>query len=365
MPSMKRFKTGTPGVYYIIGQSLTGEPERIYYIRYRRDGKEVEEKVGREFSDAMTPEKAGKIRTEYRKGKQTPRKEVQYRKNEEKKLRVSKEKQGQSDQLYRTLVDHLLQGIIILQDSRIVFANTASTAVSGYTIEEQLAMPPEKLKTLVHSDDQSAAWRRHQDRIKRKSAPPSGDVYRIIRKDGTIRWTQSYASRIDYYGRPAAMVTFVDITEQKKAEGLLRKHATQLKEANTALKVLLKKLEEEKKELEDKVLSNTKELVLPFLEKLKSSPLNDQQKTLVNIVESNLQDIVSPFAKRLNSTYLNLTATEIRIANIIKQGKTTKEIADSMNISPRTIDIHRHNIRKKLGLVNKKANLAAHLMSFG
>ncbi len=272
--------------------------------------------------------------------------------------------QRQSGQLYQTLVDHLLQGISIIQDGRIVFCNAASAGISGYAVEEQLAMPPEKLRALVHPDDQSAAWRRHQDRIKNKSTPPSGDEYRIIRKDGEIRWTRSYASRIDYYGRPAAMVTYVEITEQKAAEESLTKHAMKLEEANTALKVLLKKVEEEKKELEDKMLSNTKELVWPFLEKLNNTPLNDRQKELIQIVESNLQEIVSPFYRRLNSIYLNLTPTEIRIANIIKQGKSTKEIAELMNMSPRTVSLHRNHIRKKIGLINKKTNLATYLMSF-
>jgi PAS domain S-box-containing protein len=275
-----------------------------------------------------------------------------------------KKNQGQNDRLYQTLVDHLLQGIIIFQNGRMVFTNTASTSISGYTTEEQLAMSPDRVETLVHPDDQSIAWRRHQNRMKKQSVPPSGDEYRIIRKDGGIRWVRSYASRINYYGQPAAMVTFVDITEQKEAEELLSKHAMQLEETNTALTVLLKKLQEEKNEVEDKMLSNTKELILPFLEKLKNSRLDDRQRTLVNIVESNLQEIVSPFLKNLNSKYSNLTAKEIRIAKLIKQGKTTKEIANLMNISPRTIDIHRYHIRKKLGLINKKANLAAFLMTF-
>lgn len=60
--TMKRIPTKYPGVFYIEGKSLTGKPEQIFYIRYRRDGKMIEEKVGRQFQDDMTPARANAVR---------------------------------------------------------------------------------------------------------------------------------------------------------------------------------------------------------------------------------------------------------------------------------------------------------------
>ena len=80
-------------------------------------------------------------------------------------------------------------------------------------------------------------------------------------------------------------------------------------------------------------------------------------------MESNLQDIISPCARSLSSRYLNLTPAEMQIANLIKQGKTTKEIANLLNLAGRTISFHRENIREKLGLKNQRANLRSHLLS--
>jgi DNA-binding NarL/FixJ family response regulator len=157
-----------------------------------------------------------------------------------------------------------------------------------------------------------------------------------------------------------------DLLEQRVEERTreLRIKSENLEEMNTALKVLLKKREEDKEELEEKVIYNVKELIIPFLEKLKRSRLDNRQQTCVDILESNLNDIVAPFAKTLSTRYLNLTPSEIQIANLVKHGKTTKDIAELLNLSTRTIESHRDSIRQKLGIKNKKANLRTHLMSY-
>jgi len=136
-----------------------------------------------------------------------------------------------------------------------------------------------------------------------------------------------------------------------------------LEEANAAFKVLLKRRDEDKIELEEKVLSNVKELVVPYLEKLEKTGLDASQKTYLSILESNLNEIISPFLRKLSSKYFSLSPTEIQVANLVKLGKTTKEIAESLISSTRAIEFHRNNLRNKLGLKNKKANLRSYLLS--
>ena len=159
-------------------------------------------------------------------------------------------------------------------------------------------------------------------------------------------------------------------TERNQAEEMLREKEKELElktrnleEVNTALKVLLKRRDEDKTELEEKVLSNLKELIVPYLEKLKKSGLDTRQKAYLRILQSNLNDIISPFSRRLSSKYLNFTPAEIQVANLVKHGRSIKEIAKMLNVSTRTIEFHRGNIRKKLSIKNKKANLRSHLLS--
>jgi DNA-binding CsgD family transcriptional regulator len=84
---------------------------------------------------------------------------------------------------------------------------------------------------------------------------------------------------------------------------------------------------------------------------------------IVGIIESNLNDILSPFIKDMTARYANFTPKEIQIADLMKKGRTTKEISQILNLSMRTIDIHRYNIRRKLNITNKKVNLQSYLLS--
>ena len=148
-----------------------------------------------------------------------------------------------------------------------------------------------------------------------------------------------------------------------KRERQLKNKTTQLEELNAALKILLKKRDEDRIELEEKMVSNVRELVFPYLEKLNKARLSEKENAILSIIASNLKDIISPFARRLSSRYLGLTPTEIQVANLIKQGQSTKDIAELSNLSPRTIEFHRDNLRTKLGIKNKKINLRTHLLS--
>jgi DNA-binding CsgD family transcriptional regulator len=143
----------------------------------------------------------------------------------------------------------------------------------------------------------------------------------------------------------------------------LKSKTNALEEMNAALRVLLKQREEDKVDLEKRILASVKELVIPHLRELKKSLSGQKELTRLQILESNLQGIISPFAQKLSLQFLNLTQKEIQIANLIKEGKTTKEIARFMDLSKFAIDTHRAHLRSKLGLTNKKANLRTYLSS--
>ncbi|MBU0480981.1 MAG: LuxR C-terminal-related transcriptional regulator [Proteobacteria bacterium] len=144
----------------------------------------------------------------------------------------------------------------------------------------------------------------------------------------------------------------------------------EIADINTALKVLLKQRDDDMKrmdrlmeETDEKLLFNVQVMTSPSISSLKESGLNKRQMELVEIIENNLEEIVSPTMKRMSQKGVNFTASELNIANLIKQGKTTKEIAYILNLGTRTVEFHRANIRKKLELTHEKENLKSILLS--
>jgi DNA-binding CsgD family transcriptional regulator len=185
------------------------------------------------------------------------------------------------------------------------------------------------------------------------------------------RWFYVRATRLDGLGPTRVVVSHENVTVLKLTEEALRERELELEiqrqnleDANTALKVLLKNREEDRRDLEERILFNVKEIISPFMAKLKDTKLNPQQRAFVDTAESHLEELTSPFLQNVHLQFANLTPREIQIAILVKEGRATKEIAEMLNITANAVDFHRKSIRKKLGLNSKKSNLRSHLLSF-
>lgn len=152
-----------------------------------------------------------------------------------------------------------------------------------------------------------------------------------------------------------------EISTRKKIEMALRAERQSLQDANTALTVLLKHREDDKKELEEKLVGNVRRLIMPYVEKLKTGSLEPFQQTAVAFIDSNLKELISPFLNHIRP--FNFTPRQLEIVFLIREGKTTKEIAQLLSVSTDAIDLQRFLIRKKLGLNRAKTNLHSYLLS--
>lgn len=162
--------------------------------------------------------------------------------------------------------------------------------------------------------------------------------------------------------RTSALVTAqADLREKGE---LLDRQSAELAESGIAMRVLLKNLaagaavpSEERREVDEMLVMNIKELTEPFLERLAASDLTDGQRECLEIIRGNLEKIASPAMLRLFSGETDLTPAELQVANLIRQGKVSKDIAELLNLSPRTVEFHRDNIRKKLGITDRRTSL--------
>ena len=127
---------------------------------------------------------------------------------------------------------------------------------------------------------------------------------------------------------------------------------------------MLRRREEDRTHFESSVISNISTLVNPYIEKLKGTPLDAVQTNHLHVIETNLEQVISPFVRDIGSRVLDLTPMELRVANLVKEGKSNIEIAAKLTVSKNTILTHRFNLRRKLGIKNKKINLRAYLLSF-
>jgi PAS domain S-box-containing protein len=288
--------------------------------------------------------------------------DVTQRKLMEQALRDSEEK-------YRMIIENIEDGYYEVDlAGNFTFFNDALARITGYARKDLMGMNNRDIMDEFNAKRVFSLFNGVYD----TGLATKAFNWELIHKDGAKRYVEvSVSLKRDLKGRPIGFMGIArDITERKETEELLRKSEEKLRgktrnleEVNTALTVLLKKREEDKKELEQTILTNLNDMVKPYLERVKARAKDPKQKDNLAVLEENLNAITSPFSYRLSSRYLNLTSSEIEIANLVKQGKSTKDIADLLSVSSKTIEVHRLNIRKKLGLSNKRASLRTHLLS--
>jgi len=271
----------------------------------------------------------------------------------------------ESENKYRIIFDNSGTAMIIVEeDDTISLANREFEIITGDKKKE--IENKKNWIDFIHGDDQKRILELKKSPKKYLRDSSDHREIRLINRNNEVRDVIVNLAPLSEAGK--YIVSFLDITDRKKTEIELRNSENELRlktlnleEANTALKVLLRHREEDQNAMEQKVISNVNKLVLPYVEKLKGLRLNDNQAMHLEIIETHLKDIVSPFLRNLTTEHYDLTPREIQIASLVKEGKTTKEITELLNISATAVDFHRKNIRLKLGIKNKKANLRSFL----
>jgi len=154
-----------------------------------------------------------------------------------------------------------------------------------------------------------------------------------------------------------------NVTAQLEIALRLQEKTRELNEVNNALKALLQQSSEAMASHDRTIYENLRRLVFPYLEKLKAKNNNPELDLYIDVVQANLEKINSTFTATISSHLTGLTPRELQIAELIKQGKTTKEMAALLEISSRTVEFYRDKVRLKLGLKNRKMNLRSRLSS--
>jgi PAS domain S-box-containing protein len=279
---------------------------------------------------------------------------------------------------YRKLIENAVDSIAVLQGHEIKVVNAQLLKMFGCRHKKEMQDRP--FMEFVAPEDRELMSRMCAKNENEEAFPYHWE-FKALCCDGKTFDAELFTNLIEFQGEIARQAIIKDISNKTIAEKARRKADKHLSrrlesrireldeaiqnegETNRALKALLEKKERDQKEIQESVLLNVNKLILPYIEKIKLTELDDFQKTYLSIIETNLMDIVSPFSRKMSMKELNLTPKELQVANLTKKGVRSKTIAQIMNISPRTVDAYRKNIRKKIGLSRKRVNLRSYLTS--
>ncbi len=172
-------------------------------------------------------------------------------------------------------------------------------------------------------------------------------------------------------GRRTCFALGTDITEHETlrraleaSKELLRRQASALEDVNTALRVILDQHNRDRADLERSIVSHAEEMIVPLLETLQRRLGSAPEVIYADAAIQNLRELANPLAAPLDaltSGEARLSKREHEIANLIRAGKSSSEIARALFVSPTTVAFHRKNLRRKLGLGTRSPSLATYL----
>lgn len=263
-----------------------------------------------------------------------------------------------AEQLYQTIFETTGTATVIIEnDKTISLVNSEFEKLVGLSREELEGK--HKWTEFIEKKDLARLVGYHNMRRIDPDAAPRTFEYNLI--DGLRRVRNVLGITCIIPGTKKHVSSIIDITDLKEKELELTLKSQNLEELNAALKVLLRQREQDREEIEKTMMTNMRDLVLPYFEKMRKGGMEKKLVSYLDLLEGNLENIISPFSRKLSSQFMQLTSKEIQVANLIKDGKGSKDIAALLNVSTKTVDMYRYRIRLKLGLGNRGINLRSYL----
>jgi PAS domain S-box-containing protein len=135
---------------------------------------------------------------------------------------ATQEKLEESEEKFRTIAEQSLMGVCIIQEEKIIYINQALASILGYTSQELLEWERGQLFKTIHPDDKKRIILSAIEANKDTQSKIRSYEARGINKNGEIIWLDVYYKIITYQKKPTYLVSFIDITERKKAEDKLK-----------------------------------------------------------------------------------------------------------------------------------------------
>jgi PAS domain S-box-containing protein len=260
--------------------------------------------------------------------------------------------------LIRSLLELSSEGILIADVTlRIIEANPAICALYRFPTEKVIGLDLRKLMDSKTEETLPQIFQRLEE----------GQVW----SGGVTCWVsdqepmpaKATIKRVDLNNQKLFLLVLQDPGAYKTLEERLRQEKVQTREMYITLRNVMKAIEQEKKGWEGDIAHKIEKYLLPALERVKREPFEEMRQSYLDLIRGHLVGLTKGFSKELDGRFLRLTRSEMRICQYIQSGHSTKDISAAMHTSFETIQTHRKNIRKKLGLRGRTVGLYTFLTS--
>jgi PAS domain S-box-containing protein len=262
------------------------------------------------------------------------------------------------EELLHALLNDIGDGVFFVsQDLKIIEINDRACEIFESSCKNMVRMDCRELITPGHKHILNQAFRDLGD-----FESWAGEMTAMRNDDDTFP-IDITIKKFSLFNRTLFCLVMKDLTEYKTLKELLRQEKSHRREMYVTLKNLMRAFERERSGIETGISHRIETLLLPTIEKLKRESSADVRNAYLNVMRDQLINLTAGFSKELDGRFLRLTRTEMKICKFIQTGLSSKEIAQTMHISFETVQAHRRNIRKKLGLHGRKINLHTLLVS--
>lgn len=258
--------------------------------------------------------------------------------------------------LFDALFDGIEEAVFLVAVNHVVLAANSS----AHLLLEQGwdALTGQNIRTFFCPEDQPKITARLSN-LKEKSV--RGIRRSHLNVNNVSLPVQVSLRRMDLSDTTIYQIIARDLTAQTTLEKGLRRKRAEVEGMNLALRNVVRSTEQEKKRIREQVLAEIREDLLPALDRLAQEDSVELRTTLRNLIHDRIHEMTAGASKGMSPLLLKLTPREIEICKLVRLGSGTKDIAELLNASFETIQTHRKNIRRKLGLRGKGFSLFAFL----
>lgn len=262
-----------------------------------------------------------------------------------------------SEKMLRLIFQSAGNGILLVSDDyHIVKANQRAGQIHACNPDELLG------KDMRDLTDNYGRWILMSCMGSLSGETGASAEIQVRRFDGTLLPASFTVARVDIDGRSFRSVIVRDISRQKALQERLRLEKQQVEEMNVTLRNVMKSVDHDRKEFEHNLARRIRSHLLPAIDRVAGEPSEGIRASYLDLVREQLIGLTSGSASEIDADLLKLSKTEIRICQFIQAGCSTKDICDAMNLAFETVQTHRKNIRRKLGLRGKNVNLHSYLI---